>query len=178
MKRTLVPLLLCFAAATLPVAAQQSSLLSQAQRAYMAGDVATAKPLFEKVLADDPQNIAARNFLKAIVAAEAEVGPGAKMEKQLQKLILPKVEFKDATFDSVLEALRQMAAKASDGKLTPSFVIQPGVNVSAPVTLRLNNIPFTEVVRYVCTLANAEFVVDRYAIMVKPKTASTAAPAQ
>ena len=167
MKRTL--LLLCFAASTLPLAAQQSTLLSQAQKAYIAGDVATAKPLFEKVLAEDPQNVAARNYLKAILAAEAQVPAGAKMEQQYKALILPKVEFKDATLDSVLEALRQMGIKASNGKLEPNFVLQPGVNPSSPVTLHLSNIPFIEALRYVGELVKADFVVDRYAIVVKPK---------
>ena len=179
MKHTLLPLLLCFAASALPLAAQQSSLLSQAQKAYLAGDIATAKPLFEQVLADDPKNVAARNYLKAIAAAEAQAGPGAKMEKQYRELILPKVEFKDATLDSVLEALRQLASKASGGKIEPNFVVQPGVNVSSPVTLSLSNIPFLEALRYVGELVKADFVVDRYAIMVKPKASATpAVPAQ
>ena len=169
MKRKLVLLLAGLIVSTLPAAAQQSSLLSQAQKAYLAGDIATAKPLFEKVLADDPQNVAARNYLKAIKQAEAEAGPGAQVEKQFQALILPKIDFQEATLDSALDALRQQAAKASGGKIQPNFVVQPGVNTSAPVTLHLTNIPFREAMRYVGNLANAEMVIDRYAIIVKPK---------
>ncbi|MDD5351032.1 MAG: hypothetical protein PHQ12_12540 [Chthoniobacteraceae bacterium] len=176
MKRTLALLLAAFVISTLPAAAQQSSILSQAQRAYVAGDVATAKPLFEQVLRDDPQNVAARNYLKAIALAEAQAGPGAKVEKQLQALILPKVEFKDATLDSVLEALKQQASKASNGKLVPNFVVQGSVNKSAPVTLHLENIPFMEVLRYIGGLVQADFTVDRYAILVKPKAGAAAAP--
>jgi len=185
MKRILAPLLLCFAASTLPLAAQQSSLLSQAQKAYLAGDIATAKPLFEKVVADDPQNVPARNYLKAIAAAEANVPPGAKIEKQLQTLILPTVDFQDATLDSVLDALKKQASKASGGKTEVNFVVQPGVNASTAVTLHLSNIPFREVLRYIGELVNADFVVDRYAITVKPKAnantmpgANTVPPAQ
>lgn len=176
MKRILVSLLLCFAASALPVSAQQSSLLSQAQRAYMAGDIATAKPLFEKILADDPQNVAARNYLKAILAAEAQEGPGVKMEQKFKALLLPKVEFKDASLDSVLDALRKLAAKASGGKLEPNFVIQPGVDASSRVTLNLSNIPFLEALRYVGELVKTDFVVDRYAIVVKPKAGVAVAP--
>jgi len=171
MKRTLALLLAGFVISALPVAAQQSSTLSQAQKAYIAGDLANAKALFGQVLAQDPQNVAARNYLKAILQAEAEAGPGTQVEKQLQTLILPQVEFKDATLDSVLDALRQQAAKASGGKIQPNFVLQPGVNAAAPVTLHLSNIPFREALRYVGELVKADFVVDRYAIVVKPKTA-------
>ena len=169
MKRITALLLAVFTLSILPAAAQQSATLSQAQKAYLAGDIATAKPLFEQVLRDDPQNIAARNYLKAILLAEAQAGPGAQVEKQLQALILPKVEFKDATLDSVLDALKQQAAKASGGKIVPNFVVQAGVNKSAPVTLQLTNIPFREAMRYVGDLVQADFVVDKYAIVVKPK---------
>jgi len=177
MKRTLLPLLLCFAASTLPLAAQSSSVLSDAQRAYLAGDLAGAKLKFEQVLAADPQNVAARNYLKAIAVAEKQAPPGAKMEQRLALLTLPKVEFKDATLDSVLDALRKLAAKASEDKITINFVVQPGVNVSTPITLSLHNVPFTEVLKYLGGLANAEFAVGQYAITVKPKSAAVPASA-
>ncbi len=172
MKRTFALFLAALSVSTLPLAAQQSSLLTQAQKAYLAGDLETAKPLFQKVLAEDPQNVAARNYLKAIAQAEAQASqanPGAAVEKQLQGLILPKVEFREATLDSALDALKQQAAKASDGKIQPNFVVAQGVNASAPVTLNLSNVPFREVLRYVGDLAGVKFVVDRYAIRVEPK---------
>jgi hypothetical protein len=77
----------------------------------------------------------------------------------------------------VLEALRQQAVKASGGKIQPNFVVQPGVSASAPVTLHLTNMPFREVLRYIGELVHADFVVDRYAIVVKPKSGATAQPA-
>ncbi len=177
MKRTLVPLLLLFAAAVLPAGAQ-SSLSTEAQRAYLAGDLSTAKQKFELILASDPDNLAARNYLKMIAVNEAKAGPGAKLESRLQKLILPSVDFKEATLDAALDALRQQAGKISGGKIQPNFVLQSGVNSAAPVTLRLANIPFTEALRYIGQLANVEFIVDQYAILVKPhEGASTPAPA-
>lgn len=169
MKRTLALLLAALSVSTLPLAAQQGSLLTQAQKAYLAGDLETAKPLFQKVLAADPQNVAARNYLKAIAQAEAQASPGAALEKQLQGLILPKVEFHEATLDSALDALKQQAVKASEGKIQPNFVVAQGVNASTPVTLNLANVPFREVLRYVGDLAGVKFVVDRYAIRVEPK---------
>lgn len=176
MKRILV-LLLGFAAfALMPLLAQTSPLLAQAQRAYVTGDLATAKSLFQQVLVADPQNVTARNFLKAITVAESQIGPGAASEKQLQRLILPKVDFSNATLDSTLDALRQQASKVSGGKIEPSFVVQPGVNVSTPVTLHLSGVPFSEVLRYVGELVKADFVVDRYAITVRPKAAAAPAP--
>ena len=159
----------------LPAAAQ--NLNTEAQRAYMAGDLATAKQKFRLILATDPQNVAARNYLKMIAVTEAQAGPGERMGSTLQKLVLPKVEFSGATLDSALEALRQQAAKASAGKVAISFVMQPKVDPSTPITLHLAGIPFMEALRYIGTLANVDFVVERYAILVQPK-AVTGAPGQ
>ena len=95
----------------------------------------------------------------------------ALMEKRLQMLILPQVAFQNATLDSALDALRQHAIKASGGKLQPSFVVDPNVNAATPVTLNLSNIPFIEALRYVCIQAKAQFKVEKYAIIVSPKSA-------
>ncbi len=176
-KRSLFSLLL--AAMTLPAtpARAQASLITEAQREYAAGNYSSAKTKFELVLAADPKNVVAKNYLKMIAAAESQAGPGAKTEAQLKKLILPQVEIREATLDSALEYLRQQAAKASGDKLKPSFVLQPGVNSAAPVTLRLSNIPFTEALRYVGELAAVQFSIDQYAISVRPKAASVPAAA-
>jgi hypothetical protein len=169
-----LPILLVVSAA-ISANAQSSALLSEAQRDYVAGNIASAKTKFELVLASDPKNVAAKNYLKAIATAESQAGPGVKTEAQYKKLILPQVEIREATLDSALDYLKQAATKASEGKMKPSFVLQPGVNASALVTLRLSGIPFTEALKYVGDLASVQFSYDQYAISVKPR--SGAAPA-
>ena len=126
--KRLLPVLLVVSAA-IPANAQSSSqLLAEAQREYLAGNLGSAKTKFQLVLASDPKNVAAKNYLKAIATAESQAGPGVKTEAQYKKLILPQVEIREATLDSALEYLKQAATKASDGKMKPSFVLQPGVN--------------------------------------------------
>ena len=177
--KRLLPVLL-FASAAISANAQAPSLLAEAQREYLAGNHASAKTKFQLVLAADPKNVAAKNYLKAITTAEAQAGPGVKTEAQYKRLILPQVEIREATLDSALEYLKQAAIKASNEKLKPSFVLQPGVNTAASVTLRLSGIPFTEALRYVGDLAAVQFSYDQYAISVRPRagTAPTTAPAE
>lgn len=95
------------------------------------------------------------------------------LERKLETLILPKVDFKEASVGAVLEFLRQKAASVSGKRLDPSFVVTPGVDTSVPVTLHLANIPFMEALRYLSDLASVEFVVDQYAISVKSKAAGS-----
>ncbi len=155
-----------------------SQLSSEAQRAYLAGDLATAKAKFSTVLQMDPSNVVARNYLRTILAQEAQ-GRGNKEEKQLRTLILPAVKFQDASLSSALEFLKQQAAKQ---QVVVSFVSQlPAAEMNKPVSLSLSNVPFTEALRYVCQLAGAQAVIEKYAIVIRkpgaPEATSSASPA-
>src|SRR5438105_15493985 len=72
-------------------------LATEGQRAYMSGDTQTAKEKFKLALEIDPKNVTARNYLRMIVTEEAKSGGGGQLAKQLQSLVLAKVEMHDAT---------------------------------------------------------------------------------
>jgi len=157
-------------------AQSSQQLFNEAQRAYVAGDIDGARQKFKTVLELDPNNTSAINYMRMINAQEKKDG-GEQLEKQLKTLVLPKVEFKDATFGSALEYLKQQAAKQSDGKVKVSFVVQlpPEFPDTQRVTLNLSNIPFTEALHYLCQLAEVDYKVEKYAVIVKKK-ADVAAP--
>jgi len=156
-----------------------SQLLAEAQAAFLRGDLPAAKAKFQSVKALDPKNATATGFLAKIAVQEAAVS--GSQEKQLAKLIMPKVEFKEATLTATLDFLKQSVNKLSDGKQAVNFVVQlPEGQAHAPVTLSLTNVPFTEVLKYLGSLAGVSFIYDRYAITVRPAAPTaqtTAAPA-
>ncbi len=96
----------------------------------------------------------------------------------LQFVTIPTIEFKDATLVTALDALRRKAGVASGGRLQPSFVLDPALDASAPVTLSLTAIPFIEAVRYCSDQVGAEFVVEKHAITLKRRTVPGKAPAR
>lgn len=154
-------------------------LYTEAQRAYMAGDVETAKDKFKLVLEMNPKHTGAQGYLRMIVAQEKRSGGGGDLQKQLQTLVLPKVEFRDATFGSALEYLKQQAAKQSGDKVKVSFVVQLPAEFSETqkATLNLTNVPFIEALRYLCDQANVTFSIEKFAVVVKKKaTVETATP--
>jgi hypothetical protein len=159
----------CFAQTT-------QQLYNEAQRAYLAGDVDTAKEKFKLVLEMDPKNVGAQGYLRTILTREKMSG-GGELQKQLQGLILPKVEFRDATFGAALDYLKQQAAKQS---VQVSIVSQLPAEFSQTqkATLNLANVPFTEALRYLCEQGNATFQIQKYAVVVKSKTAVEAAAPQ
>jgi hypothetical protein len=161
-------------------------LLSEAQTAYLRGDMETAKRNFELVNKLDPRNTTAIAYLRTMKAREVKAGAGAVQEKQLSAIVLPKIEFREATLGSALDFLKQQVNKQSEGKTMVNFVLQlPEEQVKKQtVTLSLANVPFTEVLRYLGTLSGTTFTFEKYAITVRPAagtapaTASSTEPAK
>lgn len=173
MKRSLTPLMTVAAGllALTPVlhAQQPPSLLTEAQRAYASGDYAQAKLKFELILAQDPNHLVAKNYLKMITTAQKQGHGPSALQQQLRGVVIPSVDFRDATLESSLEFLRQQVEKNSAVKT--SFVLQPGVDPARTITLRLAGVPLTEALRYIGDLAEVRFSIDQYAISVHPRTA-------
>jgi len=155
---------------TLPVARADiaTDMLKEARVALQKGDFDVAKAKLETVRSVDPKNPAALALLKQILQLQAQQGGGGT-EATLARLIVPKVAFEEAQLTAVLAALRQQAEKLTAGKTIPNFVAQlPEEQANLPITLNLSNLPFTEVLKYVGTLANVTFTYDKYAILVRP----------
>jgi hypothetical protein len=150
-----------------------NDLLTEAKAAYQRGELDAAKAKLQAVKTLDPKNQAAAAFLKQIQAKEAAQGGGS--DRALTTVIVPSVQFREAELSAVLEALRQQVGKLTGGKQAVNFVVQlPEDQAKTPITLSLSNVPFTEVLKYIGTLANVTFTYDKYAIMVRP--AGAAAP--
>ena len=146
------------------------NLMAQGQRAFGAGDYETAKESFNEVIKMDPHNALAIQSLRNIRLREAGITP-APAKDPLKSLVLPKVELKDATFSAALDFFKHEAAAQS---VTVSFVSQlPAVQMDHTVTLSLSQVPFLDALRYLCTLNDAVYKVERYAIVIKPVSAAS-----
>jgi len=168
-------------AGTAEVSAQAvDDLLKEAQRAYVSGNTAVAKEKFEMIRRIEPDNRTAISYLRRIIAEEAK-NPNKDLtngsQAALAKVILPKVDFREASLAEALDFLRQKGNQIGEGKVAINFVLQ--IDEAAKlnkVTLTLQNVPFTEVLRYIGELANVTFVYERFAIAVRPKGAGAPAP--
>ena len=156
-----------------------ADLLTEAQRAYMRNDYATAKEKFGLVLKLDPSNKTAIGYQRRLLAEELQnAGKGDRNATQeaLKKLIMEKVEFREASLPEALEFLKQKGNQLSGGKVPINFVLQLDEQAqAAKITISMQKIPFSEVLRYVGDLAGVQFVYEPYAIVVKPKGGAQAA---
>lgn len=152
--------------------------LREGQAAFLRGDYASAKSAFQMVYSIDPRNMTAINFLKRIKVAEETRPKYTDQQQSLAGIVIPQIQFREATLGSALDFLKKAVEKQTGGKQAANFVVQlPAEQVNTQtVTLNLTNVPFTEAVRYLAELANATVSYDRYAIMIKPKSAVAPAP--
>jgi hypothetical protein len=154
--------------------ADLQKLLSDGQTAMIRGDIAAAKRSFELARKMDPKNPVVVGNLKQIALLEAKSGAPSTQEKQLSQIMIPQIQFNEASLSSALDFMKKKIGELSGGKLAVNFVVQPGVDQNARVTVNLTDIPASEALRYVGELANAKFEYQKYAILVRP--AGGAAP--
>ena len=148
-------------------------LLTAGQTAMLQGDITTAKAKFTEANRMDPKNPIVIGYLKQIAIQEQRAPQSPQIEKQLASIIVPQVQFREATFGSALDFLKKKATELSGGKQTVNFVVAPGIDQDGiKVTLNLSNVPLTEALRYVAELANAKVEYQKYAVMIKPANAT------
>jgi hypothetical protein len=171
--------------AAAPASPEIQQLLNEGQAAYMKGDIEGAKAAFEMVYTMDSRNVTAINFLTRIKAMKGVNTKGVPIERQIAGVIIPQIQFRDATLSSALDYLKKAVVRESGGKVAVNFVVQlPAEQVNTQtVTLSLNQVPFSEAVKYLASVANLDVEYQKYAIVLKPKsdttaTVNTTAPAQ
>jgi hypothetical protein len=167
------PLILMLALAVSPLAAQPTaaSLQKEAVAAFQAGNYAAAQSLFESVLSQEPRNLVAKNYL-ATIAKKTKGAVG--LEKSLGAVVIPKVDFRDASAREAVEFVSQRVKSLTEGRQAVNVVWMAPPESNPHVTLSLQNVPASEVLKYIAAAANLELEYDAYAVKVKPAAAPTA----
>jgi len=91
-----------------------------------------------------------------------------ELEKELSAIVLPEVEFREATVSDVIAFLRQESKKYTKDKAEINFVIVLPEGKEPTVTLSLRKIPLMEVLRYITVLTGLQCQVDPHAVVISP----------
>lgn len=139
---------------------------ARGMRAYMSGDLDSAKQMFEQVLAADPQNRPAAALLRRI---EMQTPAGDSLRKSVASITTPKVDFRDASLSSVLDYLTKLTSHLSNGKVTLNLVrmFSADYGQSTKITLQLSNVPMTDVLDYVANLGGLKVGYQTHAIVLE-----------
>ena len=147
-----------------------SQFYTEAVQTYEAGDVNAAKQKLRLALEIDGNFRPASALLTKIAADEKKAGtqPVGVSAQTLSKVIVP-VEFKDTSLKTAIEILRQHISEKTGGKVEVNFVLRlPPDLENKKITLELNHVPASEVMRYIGSLAGVDFKVEQYAVLVVP----------
>ena len=120
-------------------------------------------------------------------AFESDETAAAKLTRKLKAIVIPRLDFRDATVAEAVEFLKKKSAELDTAEPDPAkrgvnFVLNLGAAPEAApqrLTLSLSNIPLLEALKYVTGLASLKFKVERSAVVIVPvgaKTKSSDAP--
>ncbi len=113
--------------------------------------------------------------------------PVEMVQRKLERIIIPRLEFREATVREALEFLKKKASELDAnspagergvnmvlklGDLTPPTPDFPNP-ADARITVSLTNIPLVEALRYVTGLANLKFKIEPYAVSIVPASVNT-----
>jgi len=110
---------------------------------------------------------------------------GRDLNRKLDEIIVPIVSFEDASIEEAVEYLqaksRELDPELDEGKRGVSFILNLGTDIDSPevqeikaksFSLRLQNVPLREVVKYVTSQTGTTFDVDEYAVVIRPLVGS------
>ena len=158
--------------------ANETALLyKQGVSALEEGNAALARESFAEVLRRNPRHTRARIQLDRMRGRGGELA-ALKRKNQLKKIKIPKVDYDEVSLPEALEALGIEISNATEGKFIPNFIVQdPGKHLERrPVSLRLNNVPASVVLKHLLSLADAKERYDEYAIIIRPLNTRSSQP--
>lgn len=128
-------------------------------------------------------------------SADLSVGPagvvldgdrGLNLEAKLDDIIVPIVSFEEASLEEAIEYLeaksRQLDPEVIEDRRGISFVMSMGSRKNSPevdailnkrFSLKLQNVPLREIVKYVAQQTRTAYTIDSYAVVFRPLTGST-----
>src|SRR4051812_13429450 len=95
-------LLLVLSASLVHAATVDPQMLADAQAAFRRGDMEAAKRDFTMINEIDPRNTTAIQYLRLIQTQEAKNPKNTGQQKALSTLMVPKVNFREATLESAI----------------------------------------------------------------------------
>ena len=149
---------------------------AKGRAAYNAKNPDAARIHLNNALKLNPKHPHARYLLNQLSQVEDQMR-AAQRENALEGITLPKVAFEETEFSDAIAGLRQMIETESkklhgeDNAYTPNFMItDPTAKLSEKkVSLSLDNVPATTVLKYLLESAGATARFDKHAIVIRPK---------
>lgn len=147
-----------------------NQIFQMGRAAYYKGDMETAYQLLKQVEARNPKHFETKALLAQI---RSQMKPATEsLKRTYESVILPKVEFSEVTVEEAIEGLRALSKTATEGKVMPNIIVKdPALNAKT-LSLNLRNVPLTEALQYVASIAGARVTYDKHTAMIVSASAT------
>ncbi len=89
--------------------------------------------------------------------------------ERAKRIVIPRLTFKEATVSEALDFLTMKALDLDPEKKGVNLVLKPGPETgTTKITIDLRDIPFTEALKYITSLANLKFRYEGEAVVIVP----------
>ena len=135
------------------------------------GKYAEALQRFQLVLKHQPSYVYAKVYAsKCELAIKQNKGSSsADIQGTLSKVTIPTVAFEEVPLSDVLGYIRQRTEELTGGKVTPNIIFSGSAEQrGTKVTMKLNNVPVTTLLKYVGDQTRCRVRYDAHAVMVTP----------
>lgn len=113
-------------------------------------------------------------LLALLVSSGMLVARAQVSEQALTRVMLPRIDMKEADLPSAVEFLKQQTAKVTNGEVNLNVILKlTEEEQGRKITLALTNIPASEAFKYVARLADVELVYEPYALVIRSPEAVT-----
>lgn len=108
----------------------------------------------------------------------ASPAPQLSVQPPSGKIVIPSIEFHDATLSEALDFIRIQSRKLDPEKRGVNIIVKPGGDNSGHIALSLKDVPVSEALRYCAELANHKLTADAQSFFITPASKDQAsAPA-
>lgn len=158
------------------------NLLIEAVMLKQRGLYDEAEERCKRILAQKPDQPTVKQLVVEIQGMRQRFGsqqqPESKLQKKLSEIIIPTVNFREAALGDVIEFLQQESGKLSADKTVVNFVWQaPEESRLKRVTLSLQKVSLSEVLRYAIHGTGLSYRLDPYAVVIyQPEKSASATP--
>lgn len=140
-----------------------NTVFQQGRTAFYKGDMETAKALLQQVAAVAPNHFETKALLAQINAYSK---PDVSLKKAYSGVVIPKLDFTEVTVSEAMQGLAVMGKNASNGKVSPNFILKDPEMGKKTITLNLANIPMTDALEYVARLAGGKVSYEKHAAVI------------
>jgi hypothetical protein len=144
---------------------QEAIMLSQV------GMYEEAEARCKKILSQMPDQPTVKKLLEDLQEKKMrgrKPDPSAELKKELDRIVLPVVEFREAAITDVIAFLREESKKHTKDKTEINFVVLLPEGKAPTVTMSLKKIPLMEVLRYITVLTGLQYQIDPHAVVISP----------